>query len=96
MSYQSVKFFAVYYLLIIFLDSSLILCPILIFIHRRMKYLGQVRREAAVMGEGDMGHPVTIKGKDEISALASELDSLRFALKISICLLYTSRESISR
>ena len=31
-----------------------------------------------------MGHPVTIKGKDEISALASELDSLRFALKISI------------
>lgn len=84
MSYQSVKFFAVYYLLIIFLDSSLVLCPILIFIHRRMKYLGQVRREAAVMGEGDMGHPVTIKGKDEISALASEFNSLRLALKISI------------
>lgn len=84
MSYQSVKFFFVYYLLIIFLDSFFVLCPILIFIHRRMKYLGQVRREAAVMGEGDMEHPVTVKGRDEISALASELDSLRLALKISI------------
>lgn len=84
MTYQSLKFFAVYYLLIVILDSALTLAPILVFIHRRMKYLAKVRAQAAVMGKGEMEHPVTVKGWDEIAALAAELDSLRIALKTSM------------
>lgn len=84
MSYQSLKFFPVFYLSIVILDSLWVLGPILIFVHKKMKYLGRVRCEAAVMGQGDMEHPVTVKGKDEIAALAKELDELRLALKISM------------
>ncbi len=84
MSYQSLKFFPVFYLSVVILDSLLVLEPILIFVHKKMKYLGRVRCEAAVMGQGDMEHPVTVKGKDEIAALAKELDDLRLALKISM------------
>lgn len=84
MSYQSLKFFPLFYLSIVIMDSLWILGPILIFVHKKMKYLGRVRCEAAVMGQGDMEHPVTVKGKDEIAALAKELDDLRLALKISM------------
>lgn len=84
MSYQSLKFFPGFYAGIVIVDSGMILMPILLFVRRRMKYLGRVGLEAAAMGEGDMEHPVTIKGKDEIAALAAELDSLRIALKTSM------------
>lgn len=51
------------------------------FAHRRMKYLGNLRAEITVIGQGDMEHRVTVKGHDEISALAVELDNMRLTLK---------------
>lgn len=84
MSYQSLKFFSVYYLIVAVSDGVAVFFPVLIFAHRRMKYLGNVRAEITVIGQGDMEHRVTVKGCDEISALAAELDNMRLTLKNSM------------
>lgn len=62
----------------------IVLIPVLCFAHRRMVYLGKIRSEILVMSEGDLEHPVSVKGTDEISALAEELNGLRLALKENI------------
>lgn len=84
MSYQSLKFFSLYYLMVAVLNGAAVFLPVLIFAHRRMKYLGNVRAEITVIGQGDMEHRVTVKGHDEISALAAELDDMRMTLKNSM------------
>ena len=83
-SYRVLEFIAPYYLIIAVLDFLIMLVPVLVFIHRRMRYLGRVRAEALVMAGGDLEQAITIKGTDEISSLASELDQLRQALKTSL------------
>ena len=83
-SYRVLEFIAPYYLMIAILDFLIMLVPVLVFIHRRMRYLGRVRAEALVMAGGDLEQVITIKGTDEISSLASELDQLRQALKTSL------------
>ena len=45
MSYQSLKFFSLYYLMVAVLNGAAVFLPVLIFAHRRMKYLGNVRAE---------------------------------------------------
>lgn len=83
-SFRVLKIFPVY------LGGSLVFCiavfltPVLIFVHRRMAYLGKIRSEIMAMAEGDLQHPVTIKGRDELSSLAEELDYLRQALSENI------------
>lgn len=84
MSYQSLKFFSLYYLMVAAADGMAVFFPLLIFAHRRMKYLGNLRAEITVIGQGDMEHRVTVKGHDEISALAVELDNMRLTLKNSM------------
>ena len=59
MSYQSLKFFSLYYLMIAAADGMAVFFPLLIFAHRRMKYLGNLRAEITVIGQGDMEHRVT-------------------------------------
>lgn len=63
---------------------ALFLIPVLVFVHRRMAYLGKVRAQMLVMAEGDLEHPITAEGKDEMAALAGELDYLRQALRENI------------
>ncbi|MDO4277113.1 MAG: HAMP domain-containing sensor histidine kinase [Eubacteriales bacterium] len=74
----------------VYLSAGIVLCvtifliPVLAFVHQRMLYLGKVRSEVLVMAEGDLEHPLTVKGGDEISSLAQELDDLRKALSDNI------------
>lgn len=68
----------------ILLCVAIFLIPVLAFVHQRMRYLGKVRSEVLVMAEGDLLHPLTVKGRDEISSLARELDNLRRALSENI------------
>lgn len=83
-SYRVIRIFPVYLGLCIGISLLIFLAPVLVFVHWRMKYLGKVRSEVLVMAQGDLNHPMCIKGNDEITSLAQELDELRQALKENI------------
>lgn len=83
-SYRVIKIFPVYLGLCIAFCLLIFLTPVLAFVHQRMKYLGEVRSEMLVMAQGDLDHHMCIKGNDEITSLAQELDHLRQALKENI------------
>lgn len=83
-TYMIMQVIPLYLLVGIILCVAIFLIPVLVFVHRKMAYLGKVRREVLVMAEGDLHHPVTVRGKDELGALAGELDSLRLALAENI------------
>ena len=83
-SYRSMQMIPAYFMAGALLALVIILFPVLFFVHRRMKYLGKVRSKVLVMAEGDLEQRITVRGKDEISSLAGELDMLRLTLKENI------------
>lgn len=62
----------------------LIFFPAIIFIYSRVRYLDKIRREILEMAGGNLDMPITVKGTDEISELANELNYLRCAFKENI------------
>ena len=48
---------------------------------RIVKYIIQLSEEIQAMEGGDLDHPITIRGSDEITTLASCLDSMRVTLR---------------
>lgn len=64
--------------------SMLMLLPVIIYVWRRMRYVGKVKEEILIMADGDLEHPVTVKGRDEIGVLARNLDEMRLALEENI------------
>ena len=46
-----------------------------------VKYIVQLSEEIQAMEGGDLDHPITIRGSDEITTLASCLDSMRVTLR---------------
>lgn len=72
------------YFLIALIISMLFFSPVLIYVWNRMRYVGRLKNEILVMAEGDLEHPVTVKGKDEIGILARNLDEMRLALDDNI------------
>ena len=68
------------YLVISLIISLLFFLPIVIYMRNKMKYVGKLKDEILVMADGDLEHPVTVKGRDEIGILASELNQMRKAL----------------
>ena len=50
-------------------------------IRRRTRYITRLRDEIEIMGSGDLDYEVTIKGNDELTDLAENLDQMRQALK---------------
>ena len=63
------------------LISMLMLLPVIIYVWRRMRYVGRVKKEILIMADGDLEHSVTVKGRDEIGILARNLDEMRLALE---------------
>lgn len=47
------------------------------FVSQKLRYIRQLKGELDVLAGGDLSYPVTIKGKDEISELASGIDQMR-------------------
>lgn len=45
-----------------------------------VRYISQLSEEIQAMEGGDLEHPITVKGKDELTTLASCLDSMRLTL----------------
>ena len=56
---------------------GLFLVLVLYGIRRKMAYILQLRDEIEILEGGSLDYPITIKGKDELAALASGLDNMR-------------------
>ena len=48
---------------------------------RIVKYIIQLSEEIQAMEGGDLDHPITVQGSDELTTLASSLDSMRLTLR---------------
>lgn len=59
------------------LSFGLFLVLVLYGIRRKMDYILQLRDEIEILEGGSLEYPITIKGKDELAALAGGLDSMR-------------------
>ena len=46
-----------------------------------MKYIVQLSEEIQAMEGGDLDHPITVQGSDELTTLASSLDSMPLTLR---------------
>lgn len=62
---------------------SFALFPLFFFLSSRkiIRYILLLSREIQAMEGGDLDHPITIQGDDELALLASGLDSLRLTLR---------------
>ncbi|MBO5487974.1 MAG: HAMP domain-containing protein, partial [Eubacterium sp.] len=72
-----------YFFVSLFL-SMLLFLPVLIYVWNRMRYVGRLKEEILVMSEGDLEHPITVKGRDEIGILAGNLNEMRLTLDENI------------
>ncbi len=89
---ETVMFFSMHqaqivvpYFLVALGISMLFFVPAALYVWNRMRYVGKLKDEILVMANGDLEHPITIKGNDEIGILARNLDEMRLALDENIC-----------
>lgn len=64
----------------VILSGVLFIAVVLIGIRKPIRYVYQLCDEIQIMGSGDLEHPVTVRGHNELSLLAEELDHMRSAL----------------
>lgn len=50
-------------------------------IRRKVRYIALLASELQILKGGDLNYPITVKGKDELSALAEEMDAMRRAIR---------------
>lgn len=72
------------YFLIALSLSLLLFIPAIFYVWNRMRYVGRLKQEILIMADGDLEHPITAKGKDEIGVLAENLDQMRLTLEQNI------------
>ena len=64
----------------IVLSGVLFITVVLLGIRKTIRYIYLLCDEIQIMGSGDLEHPVTVKGQNELGLLAKELDQMRSAL----------------
>lgn len=79
-SYQGVIFMQRYLLLSCLLAVLVFVSVIMIFVHRKMRYVLQIGNEMKLIENGDYHHTIIYKGNDEITTLARQLNHLRNVL----------------
>jgi len=47
------------------------------FVHRKLRYIKQLKSELDILAGGDLSYQVTVKGEDELAELASGIDQMR-------------------
>lgn len=62
------------------LGSVAFLAVMLSFIRRLTRRVIRLSREADAIGDGDLEAPITLKGEDELSQLAQEVDAMRHSV----------------
>lgn len=75
------------------LATVVFLTPILLYLRKRTAQLLLLKDEMLLMSSGDLTHPVTPCGSDEIGILARELNELRLALHSHIASEAESRQA---
>lgn len=65
----------------IFLSAGVFVVVNLTGIQRHIGYIARLGREMEMIGSGDLDHEITVKGNDELSYLAQNLEQMRIALK---------------
>lgn len=53
-------------------------------IRSEIRYISELSREVAILEGGDLNYPITVRGKDELSFLASSIESMRLGIKEEI------------
>ena len=67
-------------LLAIVLAAAGFFAVLLWYVHRLSRRIVLLSREAGAIGGGDLEHPITVSGGDELAALAADVDSMRHAI----------------
>lgn len=68
-------------LTILILTLLLFFCVLFIGIHKEVDYIRKINEELSVLEGGDLSREITIKGSDEITALAESVDEFRKSMK---------------
>lgn len=60
---------------------GIFLLTVMAGIRRTIRYIGLLNTEIRVLETGELDHPITVQGKDELATLAKELDDMRKAFR---------------
>lgn len=60
---------------------ALFVSVLVLLIHKKLRYISLMRQEIRILEGGDLTHPITLKGGDELYDLASGIDAMRVALQ---------------
>ena len=52
-----------------------------LLIRKKVKYIELLGKELEILKGGDLNYQITIRGNDELAALAGEMDSMRRAIR---------------
>lgn len=66
--------------LAILLAAATFFALLLWYVHRLTRRIIRLSREAGAIGAGELEHPITLAGEDELAALATDVDSMRHAV----------------
>lgn len=75
--FYSSKYYRAAYILEFLFPCLLFIVIVMIAVQKKMKCLIQLSEEVHLMENGDLDHPITVRGTDEIAMLAGSVDSLR-------------------
>lgn len=81
LSFSEVTLMIFYLLAVLVASAVMFISLILLFVHHKMRYVLQIEQEMSLIESGDYTHDIQYKGKDEITSLAMQLDSLRSTLQ---------------
>ena len=51
------------------------------FISKEIRYVSKLKNELNIMGSGDLDHPITVRGNDEITSLALDMEKMRLSFQ---------------
>ena len=75
------KYIKYYFYAALFASFLIFLLPTFFFIRHKVKYIECLKQEILNMSHGDLSHPMTIQGRDELAVLAHQMDGLRVTLE---------------
>ena len=67
----------------ILLAVILLVAIVILGIRRPVKYIGRLKDECEILGNGNLDYQVTVQGRDELALVAQGLDNMRMALRES-------------
>lgn len=79
-SFDGIWIAAIYIVIIIVISIIVFIAIILLFMKKKMNYLFQLQEEVSLIETGNLTHPITKKGNDELTALAFQIEQLKFTL----------------